>query len=171
MSTRALYTFKGETAEDTWNVYKHHDGYPTGAAATLKIAFDYFAWPLPRYESDTAAAAFCAAGKTESWFRDGRIDQETLRDYSPGGEYRAYTGGGVRLMPQGDALQVASAHCSNIEYRYEIYQGNDQTLRIAAYSVNAWDNPTEEKLFDCLLQAFCKQAKAWEKAQKEIEIN
>lgn len=38
MSTRALYTFKANPAEDyqqDWNVYKHHDGYIVSLAAAV----------------------------------------------------------------------------------------------------------------------------------------
>jgi len=127
MSTRALYTFKGETAKDSWNVYKHHDGYPTGAAGFLQDTLKH-AWELPRYEPDEFAAAFCAATKQG--------------------------GGGVRFMPQGAPLKVASTNCSDIEYRYEIFQRPNQTLYIRAYAVNAWDKPTETLLIECPLIEF-----------------
>jgi hypothetical protein len=138
MSTRALYTFKGETAADSWNVYKHHDGYPTGAAQVLQAALAY-AWELPRYEPDEFAAAFCAAGKAET------------------------KGGGVRFMPQGTPLKVASKHCSDIEFRYEIFADvRPGDLRIRAYAVSAWDKPTETLLFECALSDFAVRAAAHE---------
>ena len=162
MSTRALYTFKGETASDSWNVYKHHDGYPTGAASVLQLTLDYFTWQLPRYEADTFAAGFCAAGKSQSWMDDDTIDADALKAYGPGGRYRAYSGGGVRLMPQGDPCIVASENCSDIEYRYEIYQSIDNDLCIRAYSVSAWEEYEEELLCDCLLSVFATRAKELE---------
>src|SRR5215475_1386730 len=160
MSTRALYTFKGETTEDNWNVYKHSDGYPTGAANVLKTALDFFAWQLPRYESDEFAAAFCAAAKS-SWLWGSKFNEEDFKDHSPNGKYRAYSGGNARLMPQGDPLTVAAQNCADIQYRYEIYQGNNQKLRVRAYSVDAWEKSkaSEELLFDCLIADFPKQAK------------
>jgi hypothetical protein len=62
MSTRAIYTFKG--FGEAHHVYKHHDGYPTGAAEALGKALA-LAWPLPRYEPDEFAAAFVAANKID----------------------------------------------------------------------------------------------------------
>lgn len=160
MSTRALYTFKGENASDTWNVYKHHDGYPTGAANVLQLTLDYFTWQLPRYEADTFAAGFCAAGK--SVWMDARsetvFDQSDFENYGPKGAYRASSGGGVRLMPQGKPDKVAAKNCSDIEYRYEIYQGNDNELRIRAYTVRN----KEELLTDCKFSEFANWAKSWE---------
>jgi hypothetical protein len=60
MSTRAIYTFKG--FGDTHHVFKHYDGYPTGAADALARAMQN-AWVLPRYEPDEFAAAFVAGNK------------------------------------------------------------------------------------------------------------
>jgi hypothetical protein len=151
----------GENARDTWNVYKHSDGYPRGAANVLKTTLDYFAWNLPRYEADEFAAAFCAAGKC-GWLWNQKFNQKDFEAHSPGGKYCHYNGGNVRLMPQGKPLAIASKHCSDIEYRYEIYQGNDKNLRVKAYSVNAWENPTEELLFDCALAEFPAKAKELE---------
>jgi len=58
MSTRAIYTFKG--FGETHHVYKHHDGYLSGAAVALNNALQ-LAWTLPRYEPDEFAAAFVSA--------------------------------------------------------------------------------------------------------------
>ena len=63
MSTRAIYTFKG--FGETHHVYKHHDGYPTGAARAFELALEN-AWTLPRYEPDEFAAAFVAANKVNA---------------------------------------------------------------------------------------------------------
>ena len=60
MSTRAIYTFKG--FGESHHVYKHYDGYPSGAAQWLEAALE-LAWELPRYEPDEFAAAFVAANK------------------------------------------------------------------------------------------------------------
>jgi len=67
MSTRATYTFveTGGVDQKYYHVYKHHDGYPEGAAKWIAAALDY-AWPLPRYEADELAAAFVAANKDGS---------------------------------------------------------------------------------------------------------
>jgi len=159
MSTRALYTFKANPHsefEQDWNVYKHHDGYPSGAADAITAALKK-AWELPRYESDEFAAAFIAANKPSN-------------------------GGGVRLMPQGDPLEVAQKHCADIEYRYEIYlrcdiksvgthaavYGDPIGLYVRAYDVNiAWrdeDVTTEKKLFDVAISKLKSTAKHVEKA-------
>ena len=68
MSTRAIYSF--DTDYGMVHVYKHHDGYPTGAADALKAAQAY-AWPLPRYEGDDYAAAFVAANKIPYFLQPG----------------------------------------------------------------------------------------------------
>jgi hypothetical protein len=161
MSTRALYTFKGETTADSWNIYKHHDGYPSGAASVIQLTLDYFTWQLPRYEADTFAAGFCAAGKS-SWMENGKFDEESFKNYGPGGDYRWCTGGGVRLMPQGDPRSVATTNCSDIEYRYEIFLDSKNELRVRAYTVNAWQEYSEELLVDCKQADFADWAHKFE---------
>lgn len=88
MSTRACYTFKDETGE--FHVYKHHDGYPTGAASFL-VGTAAKAWPLPRFEADEFAAAFVAVNKK--------------------------SGGDVRLMQSGDIRKIAPG---DIEWHYTV---------------------------------------------------
>ena len=61
MSTRAIYTFTG--FGEAYHIYKHYDGYPSGAAIWLGNALGN-SWPTPRYEPDEFAAAFVAANKT-----------------------------------------------------------------------------------------------------------
>lgn len=132
MSTRAVYTFRD--ADSEFHVYKHHDGYPTGAAQWIETALK-LAWPLPRFEADEFAAAFIAANK------DG--------------------GGGVRLLPSGKAQDVASR---DIEYRYEIGPGNSQELRVIGYATDYWESEKkEEMLFNCRIEDFAEQAVKWEK--------
>ena len=60
MSTRAVYTFIDDN--DHHHVYKHHDGYPSGAIEFILKALDK-SWPLPRFEADEFAASFIAANK------------------------------------------------------------------------------------------------------------
>lgn len=62
MSTRAVYTFKDSERE--YHVYKHHDGYPSGAIQWISGAIHY-GWKLPRFEAAEFAAAFIAANKTK----------------------------------------------------------------------------------------------------------
>ena len=62
MSTRATFTFADQIDEVT--VYKHHDGYPYGAAVSLMATVQSGrAWPQPRWEASEFAAAFVAANK------------------------------------------------------------------------------------------------------------
>ncbi len=96
MSTRALYTFKDE--HGTFHVYKHHDGYPSGAIAHIEAAKPH-AWALPRFEADEFAAAFVTGNKPD--------------------------GGSVRLMPSGPWRKVAPG---DIEYRYEITTSNGRLV-------------------------------------------
>lgn len=88
MSTRAVYTFTN--GKEEYHVFKHHDGYPSGAAEFIEKAIS-LAWALPRFEPDEFAAAFVAANKTSD--------------------------GGVRLLHSGNWSDVSS---SDIEYHYEI---------------------------------------------------
>jgi len=158
MSTRGMFTIKGKNGKDSFNIYKHHDMYPEGAAAVIRMAFDVFAWPLPRYESDELAAAIVAAAKCSGIMRVMRAPDEKAphyyldESYMPGGELARYRGGGTRLLPQGKPLKVASAHCSDIRYRYEIFQSDDGGVRVCGYSVDAFgDEPSEQLLFGCVL--------------------
>ena len=167
MSTRGLYTFIGENSADTWNVYKHSDNYPSGAVNTLQTALDYFAWQLPRYEADEFAAAFIAAGKCQAWLWSSKFNRKNFNEYKPKGPYHSFNGGNVRMMPQGNPCDVASRHCSDIEYRYEIYMGNEAgVLRIRAYSVNAWKEYSEELLVDASFKDFV----AWTKKKEKESV-
>lgn len=163
MSTRALYTFTDE--QSSWNVYKHHDGYAKGAATTLRATLDYFTWQLPRFEADTFAAGFCAAGKASSMIDAVENDaarKAFVEEYGPTGKYRWINGGGVRLMPQGDPKKVAQENCSDIEYRYELFMKKN-TLHIRCFSVSAWTEYSEKRLFSGTFEAFEKWV-----AKKEV---
>jgi len=63
MSTRAVYTFIDTNKK--YHVYKHHDGYPSGALEFIARA-QVHAWPLPRFEADEFACAFISANKSEA---------------------------------------------------------------------------------------------------------
>ena len=79
MSTRAVYTFKDEY-DNTHHVYKHHDGYPSGAVEFILKALDK-SWKLPRFEASEFAAAFIAANKDEGggvYFSKGPEDHGDL---------------------------------------------------------------------------------------------
>lgn len=88
MSTRACYSFKDKF--ETLHVYKHHDGYPSGAEQWIRNALP-LAWKLPRFEASDFGAAFVAANKKGD--------------------------GGVYLMQSGSIKDVAPG---DINYRYEI---------------------------------------------------
>ena len=63
MSTRATYEFIDRY--NSFTVYKHFDGYPSGALEWIEKALEY-AWPLPRFEASEFAAAFVRANKSEA---------------------------------------------------------------------------------------------------------
>lgn len=63
MSTRAVYTFID--TDKKYHVYKHHDGYPSGALEFIARA-QVHAWPLPRFEASEFACAFISANKSEA---------------------------------------------------------------------------------------------------------
>jgi len=119
MSTRATYTFiePGGVDQEYYHVYKHHDGYPKGAAKWIKAALDY-AWPLPRYEADEMAAAFVAANKDGS--------------------------GGIRLVADGSA-DGWKRKAADQEFHYEIKPFNDD-LYVSVYStfIDTFDNGKDE---------------------------
>lgn len=132
MSTRAMYTFRDGHGE--YHVYKHHDGYPSGAIEAILNAL-LFAWTPPRFEADEFAAAFVAGNKEihvtdllkqvlaklpekDRLFEDHKLtftesDPLKVSSYIRGDS----VGGGVRLMPSGKWQDVAPG---DIEYRYEI---------------------------------------------------
>ena len=88
MSTRAVFTFT--SGDETYHVYKHHDGYPSGAFEALEMAKGN-AWQLNRFEPDEFAAAFVAANKSGP--------------------------GGVRLLKSGTWKKVSPV---DIEYHYTV---------------------------------------------------
>jgi hypothetical protein len=126
MSTRALYTFS-DTMDKNVNVYKHHDGYPSGACEAIQNALP-LAWELPRFESDEFAAAFVAGNKSQ--------------------------GGSVRLFPRGNPTLIANKHASDIEYRYEItLDPVGETLWIKAYRMRGIQRLRSVLFFEGTLRA------------------
>lgn len=165
MSTRALYTFTDN--DQSFNVYKHHDGYPSGAAQVLTDMKNHFIWVLPRFEADEAAAGFCAAGKANRMIQ--LVEASTpaaLQKYKKDTEAydRWGRGGGVRLMPQGKPLEVAAVNCGDIEFRYEIMvpPGN-KDLHIKAYAIVDVDGK-ETLVFEGALADFT----AWSAKEKAV---
>jgi hypothetical protein len=136
MSTRAIYTFKG--FGETYHVYVHHDGYPTGAAS-------YFAhtleggktWKLPRYEPDEFAAGFVASVKV--------------------------AGGGVRL-----ATSRRGAVDVEYGYTVEPDKTIPSLLRMTIHACNFWgDAPKETKLWSGTLLDFVYNAEAIQERLEE----
>lgn len=137
MSTRAVYTFT-DANKETFHVYKHHDGYPSGACEWIEAAKGR-AWPLPRFEADEFGAAFVAANKPN----DG------------------YPGGGVRLMPCGDIKKLAPM---DIAYWYDI-KPKGQTLHVSCYSIDNWEGKFKRsKVFSGPLESFAEFVKTYEEA-------
>jgi len=165
MSTRAVYTFiDPELPQNTYHVYKHHDGYPTGAAIAIANAQPY-AWPLGRFEADEFAAAFVAGNKS-SYMRE---ELEILRKLEAGDDVelrdrlehvrrygRQMQGGGVRLMHSGSVYAVAPG---DIEWRYEI-TSKKGALHVTCYCTSFWEvrsRKNEKREFKGTFEAF----KAW----------
>src|SRR6266446_9860173 len=168
MSTRACYRFFPLNGPNDWpgvvTVYRHHDGYPSGAAQAIEAALPY-AWPLPRFEPDEFAAAFVrgnkksaddfavefeqqaagedALGKTEgaSWARD------TANKYRTDPGYRSSCGGGIRLVPY-EGLDAYQRFAGDIAYLYDIRCENGK-IRVTAYTASERDDVwTVEKFFE-----------------------
>lgn len=138
MSTRAVYQFK-ESGKygDAFVVYKHHDGYPSGAATVIQAARG-LSWQGGRFEADEAAASFVAAAK----LRDG----STLSD--------ANRAGAVRLLHGKDFKQAPS----DAAYFYVITQGK-QDWEVECLSPTFGDKLTTKRLFKGELAAFVKWSK------------
>ncbi|MCE3230511.1 MAG: hypothetical protein K0R52_439 [Alphaproteobacteria bacterium] len=61
MSTRAVYTFKDSL--NTFHVYKHWDGHPSGAAHFIEKSLK-LTGELTRFEADEFGASFIVANKS-----------------------------------------------------------------------------------------------------------
>lgn len=106
MSTRACYVFKDGYGAHI--VYKHHDGYPSGAVGFIAAARKA-AWSLPRFEANEFAAAFVAANKTDP--------------------------GGVRLVGNGDWRVLSPG---DIEYVYIITEDRVDACYASGESIFSW---------------------------------
>lgn len=170
MSTRALYSIFDENQEPI-NIYIHSDGYPTGAASRIQDALK-FAWTLPRFEADEFAAALCAGVKTHYMVQlidalERQVKGEKLaNEWRTSEKIREYmkhlTGGGARVFPAGDPKTVGAAHCSDIEFRYEI-RSLDGKLFVKCLSTNYWSSAEETELFSGEFKNFTAWAKREEK--------
>ena len=143
MSTRAIYTFTDD--DQTVSVYKHDDGYPTGAAEAIEKAKS-FAWGLPRFEPDEFAAAFVAANKFDM--------------------------GGVRIIPQNvDPKEFAG----DAEYHYYITQTHkNRVLMVHAFKTNYWidgsKSPWEQRIISCSQEAFGRHAIDWTERPEDYRL-
>ncbi len=141
-------------------VYKHRDGYPSGAAQAIEAALPC-AWPLPRFEPDEFAAAFVRANKrsAEDWAREYERQAEkatgedkpylldTARKYRTDPGYRGCCGGNVRLVPY-EGLDGYQRFAGDIAYLYDIRCENGK-IRITAYTTDECDDVwTVEKFFE-----------------------
>jgi hypothetical protein len=169
VSTRACYRFIPDNGPNDFpgvvTVYKHHDGYPSGAAKAIEAALDC-AWQLPRFEADEFAAAFVAANKrstssirqeyeahAQDAERKAKVDVEFAKADMPGYYRRLaksagrYVGGGVRLVPF-EGLDAYQRFASDIAYLYDI-RCVDGKLQITGYITRERDNVwTVEKFFE-----------------------
>lgn len=125
MSTRAVYSFKDSS--NTFHVYKHHDGYPSGAVQWILAALPY-AWKLPRFEASEFATAFIAANKElkESLFQGGDV-----------------------------YLTHGHGEHGDLDYRYEI-TFNGSYLIVHAYEIDNYPEHKEQIIFEGTLEQFCE---------------
>jgi hypothetical protein len=137
MSTRAAYFFVEDDGVRHFMVYKHHDGYPAGAAEYLTNA-RALGWQGDRFEADEAAAAFATAAKLASHLIVDKNNHLSLREDI--NDHPALRGGGVRLMyPSTDPknLFAACRQCVDIEYAY-VVSHKDSDWHVKAYITSFW---------------------------------
>jgi len=180
MSTRAIYTVI-DGQDPPVNIYIHHDGSPTGAAAHIRNAFPH-AWVFPHFEGDEFAAALVAGNKSYFIRRELELLLELEKLFvGSGGEgdaaekvvedlnrVRSYGGGGgVRIFKSVDPTpENLSQLASDIEYRYEL-RFLDGELQVRCMETSYWENPTETELFNGTFKAFDEWA-AREKAKEDL---
>lgn len=177
MSTRACYRFIEPTdgcfpsAAPVVTVYKHSDGYPSGAAQWIEAALEY-AWPLPRFEADDFAAAFVAANKSLITYyerlarkaTDPHKKQQLLEhaeEYRTG-RYKGYNGGNVRLVPY-EGMNAHARFASDTEYLYDITTKKGK-LHVTAHAID-WKAETEPVL-TTIFEGSLAQMKRWAKTYK-----
>jgi hypothetical protein len=110
MATRACYRFIPENSSKkvrVITVYKHYDGYPSGAADAITNALPH-AWPLHRFEPDEFAAAFIAGNKM-----------------GPGGVYLVPSGG-AKAYRAYDAAYLYDITCRKGELLIAAYTADDE---------------------------------------------
>jgi len=132
MSTRAIYIFKDK--DEQYTVYKHHDGYPSGAEIVLSVA-RHLAWSGDRFEPDEAAASFAAAAKLSSSLQ--LTDDNKLA--FTGQEYPF--GGGVRLLNVSKKRGIFDGAPPDIAFAYVVEQHvpGQGGWFVTAYTTSFWD--------------------------------
>ena len=169
MSTRACYRFFPENGPNDWpgvvTVYRHHDGYPSGAAKAIEAALDH-AWKLPRFEPDEFAAGFVTANKCPHSRANQQRNYEALAveaaekaktdpelaKLGMASYYRKLAknvdgGGSVRLVPY-EGLDAYQRFAGDIAYLYDIRCENGK-IRVTAYTTSERDGQwTVEKFFE-----------------------
>lgn len=136
MSTRAIYIFKDK--DEQYTVYKHHDGYPKGAAQWLTVA-RHLSWPGGQFEPDEAAASFVTAAKLAS--KLNVTDDKLVFDCEAANRYPH--GGGVRLMNVSKKKGLFDKAPSDTEFAY-IIENRHGDWYITAYTASFWDAAKSE---------------------------
>ena len=131
MSTRAIYIFKDK--DEQFTVYKHHDGYPSGAVQWLTLG-RHLAWGGNRFEPDEAAASFVAAAKLSGELK--RVDGKLA---FTGQQYP--TGGGVRLLNVSKKRGIFDGAPADITFAYVVEQHvpGQGGWFVTAYATSFWD--------------------------------
>lgn len=136
MSTRAIYIFKDK--DEQFTVYKHYDGYPSGAVQWLTTA-RHLAWSGNRFEPDEAAASFVAAAKLSS--------ELTLVDGRLAFLGQAYsTGGRTRLLNVSKKKGIFDKAPCDIQFAYVIEQHvpGQGGWFVTAYATSFWDGVSKD---------------------------
>jgi hypothetical protein len=132
MSTRAIYSFIDAT--DTYHVYVHYDGYPSGAAAYFKQWLDSdLSWTLPRFEADEAAAGFIASIKT----RQGNVRIAKNRTDAVDVEY------GYRIYQDNDnrlCVQCVTTNYWGVLHEEVIFDGAMDTFIVTSGQIEESHN-------------------------------
>ena len=130
MSTRAVYTFKDDLT--SCHIYKHHDGYPSGAQGFIQDALAY-AWALPRFDPSDFAAAFVAANKSKGgggvYLSNGWCEHDDL-------DYR------YEIRAEGKELHITAyesqyTNMGNVEYNLIFVGSLAEFVQFAAKNIDA----------------------------------
>ena len=105
MSTNALIYVTDD--EDTFAIYKHWDGYPSGVQRMIENALEQ-AWALPRFEANEFAAALVAANKP----KEGDVRLVNPDQYDTTWFDYVYV---IRHMEGSDKLNVTVGHCTGMD--------------------------------------------------------